>query len=79
MPVRLQIAAMIFLMVQAVLFGIGTVVILTTDLADDALTLMPAVVIGSTLFSIPISWAIGVWLRGNKRQQSSARGERVTG
>ena len=79
MPVKVQIAAIIFLMVQAVLFGVGTVVILSTNLADDAFTLMPAVVIGSTLFSIPISWAIGVWLRGSKREQRSTRGERVTG
>ena len=79
MPVRVQIAAMIFLMVQAVLFGVGTVVILSTNLADDAFTLMPAVVIGSTLFSIPISWAIGVWLRNSTREPRSAHGQRIAG
>ena len=79
MPVRVQIAAMIFLMVQAVLFGVGTVVILSTNLADDAFTLMPAVVIGSTLFSIPISWAIGVWLRNATREPRSTSGQRIAG
>ena len=79
MPVKVQIAAMIFLMVQAVLFGVGTVVILSTNLADDAFTLMPAVVIGSTLFSIPISWAIGVWLRNAAREPRTAHGQRIAG
>ena len=79
MPVRLQIAAMVFLMVQAVLFGVGTIIIMTTSLADDAFTLMPAVVIGSSLFSLPISWAIGAWLRTRTRGERVEHDRRVAG
>ena len=44
-----------------------------------AFTLMPAVVIGSTLFSVPISWAIGAWLRNRTRTERVERGQQVTG
>jgi len=79
MPVRLQIAAMVFLMVQAVLFGVGTIIIMTTSLADDAFTLMPAVVIVSSLFSLPISWAIGAWLRTHTRGERFEHDRHVAG
>jgi hypothetical protein len=41
MWMRVQIAAMVYLMVQAVMFGIGVMLVLGTPLADMAMTLMP--------------------------------------
>mgnify|MGYP001316365219 CR=1 FL=1 len=63
MSVRLQIAAMIFLMVQAVLFGIFTVVVLLSPLSRDAIAVMPWVVIGSAMVSLPVSWLLAPRLR----------------
>jgi hypothetical protein len=63
MSLRFQIAAMVFMMVQAVLFGIGAVLVLATPLADHALALMPWVVAISVLISAPMSWAIAPKLR----------------
>ena len=39
MWVRVQIAAMVYLMVQAVMFGIGVMLVLGTPLADMAMNL----------------------------------------
>lgn len=63
MSLRFQIAAMVFLMVQAVLFGIGVVLVLGTPLAKQAMSLMPWVVGGSALVSAPVSWMIAPRLR----------------
>jgi hypothetical protein len=63
MSLRFQIAAMVFMMMQAVLFGIGAVLVLGTSLADHALALMPWVVGVSVLISAPLSWAIAPRLR----------------
>ena len=53
MSVRIQIAAIIYMMVQAVSFGIGAVAVLATPLKDHAMTLMPWVVFVSAAVSIP--------------------------
>jgi hypothetical protein len=58
MWIRVQIAALVFLMVQAVMFGIGVMLVLGTPLAGMAMTLMPWVVATTALLSIPISWMI---------------------
>jgi len=58
MWIRVQIAAMVYLMVQAVMFGIGVVLVLGTPLADMAMTLLPWVVATTAVLSIPISWMI---------------------
>jgi uncharacterized Tic20 family protein len=63
MSLRFQIAAMVFLMVQAVLFGIGAVLVLATPLAQQAMTLFPWVVGISILISAPVSWMIAPRLR----------------
>jgi hypothetical protein len=65
MSLRFQIAAMVFLMVQAVLFGVGAVLVLGTSLADHALALMPWVVAVSAIISAPVSWMIAprLWAR----------------
>jgi hypothetical protein len=63
MSLRFQIAAMVFLMAQAVLFGVGAVLVLATPLAAHAMALMPWVVGVSCLVSAPLSWAIAPRLR----------------
>jgi hypothetical protein len=61
--VRLGMAVLIFMMVQAVLFGIGTVLVLATPLKDSAMTLMPWVVVVSSLIAAPGSWWLAPRLR----------------
>lgn len=63
MSVRLQIAAMIFLMAQAVIFGALTVVVLASPLSREAMALMPWVVAGSALVAMPFSWWLAPRLR----------------
>lgn len=63
MKIRLFIASLVFMMVQAVLFGIGTIIVLATPLAENAMQLMPWVVVISSLISVPLSWVIAPRLR----------------
>lgn len=58
MKTRLAVSALIFMIVQAVLFGIGTVLILATPLSEWARTLMPYVIAVSFALSAPLSWLI---------------------
>lgn len=61
--VRLQIAALVYLMAQAVMFGVGAVLVLATPLQNMAMQLMPAVVVISSIVSAPLSWMIAPRLR----------------
>lgn len=63
MRTRLAIAALVFLMAQGVLFGIGTILVLSTPLAADAMTLLPWVVAVSALVAAPLSWVIAPRMR----------------
>ena len=63
MAIRIGIAALVFMMVQAVLFGTGVVLVLATPLSDFAMTLLPWVVGISTVVSLPLSWLIAPRLR----------------
>jgi hypothetical protein len=63
MSVQMKIAIMLYMMVQAVVFGIGVVLVLATPLAALAMTLMPWVVILSLLVSAPISWYLAPMAR----------------
>lgn len=78
MPTRLQIAAMVFMMVNAVAFGVGIVpVLMIPSLANNAFETIPAVVIASFLISAPLSWFIAPRLRArywrNHADQASER------
>jgi hypothetical protein len=61
--IRLSIAVLVFMMIQAVLFGVGAVLVLATPLADMAMQLMPVVVIVSSIIAAPASWLIAPRLR----------------
>lgn len=63
MPVRLQIAAMLFLMIQAVAFFAAVLVVLLTPLSREAMGLMPWVVGLSAAVSAPLSWWLAPRLR----------------
>lgn len=63
MYVRVQIAALVFMMVQAVLFGTGAILVLSTPLTAYAMQLMPWVVVVSTVISLPLSWMLAPRLR----------------
>lgn len=55
---RLAIAALVFMIIQAVLFGIGTVLVLATPVRELEMTLLPAVVVTSSILALPLSWLI---------------------
>lgn len=63
MSIRFQIAAIVFMMVQAVVFGIGTVTVLATPLSAFTMQLMPWVVGISAIVSAPLSWMIAPRMR----------------
>jgi hypothetical protein len=56
---RLRVAALIFTMVNAVIFGVGLVAVLTTPtMAQHAFFWIPAVVVSSFAISPPLAWFI---------------------
>ncbi|MFG1375608.1 hypothetical protein [Xanthobacter autotrophicus] len=63
MSIRLQIAAMLFMMIQAVLFFAGLLLLLLTPLSQEAMALMPWVVGATTVVSLPLSWGLAPRLR----------------
>ena len=63
MSIRFQIAAMLFLMIQAVLFFTGLLLVLLTPLSREAMDLMPWVVGATALVSLPLSWWLAPRLR----------------
>jgi uncharacterized membrane protein YczE len=63
MSVRLQIAALIFMMVQAVFFGLGVVLVLATPLTAWAVQLIPLVIGLSVIVSAPVAWMIAPHMR----------------
>ena len=79
MWIRVQIAALVYLMVQAVMFGIGEVLVLATPLADMAMTLMPWVVATTAVLSIPISWMIAPRLRARYWRERGLKSDIISG
>ncbi|MFH1344688.1 MAG: hypothetical protein ABIL01_26345 [Pseudomonadota bacterium] len=56
---RVRVAALIFLMVNAVIFGVGIVAVLSIPaLAAQASFWIPAVVLASFLLAPPLSWIL---------------------
>ena len=56
---RLRVAALIFTMVNAVVFGVGLVTVLATPmLAQHGFFWIPAIVVGSFVLSPPLAWFI---------------------
>ncbi len=56
---RLRVAALISLMVNAVVFGVGLIAVLMTPaLAQHAFFWIPAIIVASFVVSAPLSWFI---------------------
>lgn len=58
MRTRIAIAALIFLMVQGVFFGVGMILVLTAAPADRQQTLIPLMIALTMLISAPVAWFI---------------------
>ncbi|WP_294537710.1 hypothetical protein [uncultured Rhodoblastus sp.] len=71
MSIQLQISILVYVMVQAVLFGVVTVLVLATPLAAVAMNLMPWVVCVSAVISVPVSWIIAPRLRARFLRQTA--------
>jgi hypothetical protein len=82
MSTRLRLAILIYGMIQGVVFGIGTVLVLgVPSFSEQAMTLMPTVVILSTLLAAPIAWFMAPRLRlrfWQQREQQQQAPRRVT-
>lgn len=56
---RLRVSALIYAMVNAVVFGVGLImVLLAPTLAQHAFFWIPSVVLASFVLSAPLSWMI---------------------
>lgn len=74
MSTRLTIAALIYGMVTAVLFGGGTILVLSVPaLAAQAMWLLPAIIGASVLLAGPIAWWLAPQLRLRSRHDSRVR------
>jgi hypothetical protein len=76
---RLQIASMVFMMVQAVLFGIGMVSILATPLNQSAMTLVPWMIAVSFVISAPLAWLIAPRLQLRYWHKRHSQGDVISG
>ena len=79
MSTRMQIAAMVFMMVQAVAFGAGMVAILATPLNQHAMVAIPAMIAVTTAASTALSWWIAPRLRARYWRQKGLRSDAVSG
>jgi hypothetical protein len=56
---RLRVAALIYLIVNAVVFGVGLIsVLMTPTLAQHAFFWIPAIIVSSFVLSAPLAWFI---------------------
>ena len=56
---RMRVAALIYLIVNAVVFGVGLIsVLMTPALAQHAFFWIPAIIVTSFVLSAPLSWYI---------------------
>ena len=61
---RLRIAALIYSMTNAVIFGVGIVTVLNVPaLRSDAFFWIPVVVAASLVLAVPVAWLIAPRLR----------------
>lgn len=63
MDTRLRISVLVYMMVQAVLFGAVAILILATPLTSHATSLFPWFIGVSAIVSLPLSWMIAPHLR----------------
>ena len=67
---RVGIAALIYLMTNAVIFGAGLItVLLLPGLRGEGMISIPAVVVTSLILAAPIAWLIAPRLRARYKRQ----------
>jgi hypothetical protein len=76
---RIQIASMVFMMVQPVLFGIGMVIILATPLNQNAMTLVPWMIVATFFVSAPLAWLLAPRLQLRYWHQRHTNGDVISG
>ena len=79
MVLRLSIAALVFMMIQAIVFYVGALLVLATPLQEMAMELMPVVVVVSSIISIPISWFIAPRLQARYWKSIGRRSDFISG
>ena len=79
MSVQIQISILVFMMVQAVVFGIGVVLMLATPLKDMAMTLFPWVIVAASVVSLPVSWWIAPRLRARYWRERGVGADVISG
>ncbi|WP_316182505.1 MULTISPECIES: hypothetical protein [unclassified Bradyrhizobium] len=79
MSMRSQISAMVFMMVQAVLFGAGVLTILLTPLSNHAMLAMPVMIALSVVLSAIVSWQIAPRLRARYWRRRGINHDLISG
>jgi Na+-driven multidrug efflux pump len=79
MSVRIYIAAVVYMIVQAVMFGVGTILVLATPLNNMAMQLMPWVVALTSILSLPIAWVIAPRLRARYWHERGVTSDFISG
>jgi hypothetical protein len=71
---RARIAALIYMMTNAVIFGSGLIVVMTVPaLTDRAAVWIPLVVAASFILAAPVAWFIAPWMRSRFGQKYRAQ------
>ena len=79
MSVRLQIAALVFMSVQAVIFGVGMLVILLSPIQSNAMAAIPTMIAVSFMASATIAWLIAPRLRQRYWRARGTPGDAISG
>ena len=79
MSTRLQIAVVVYMVIQAMTFGMGIVVELATPLDNWATELIPGVIVVSAVLSLPIAWMIAPRLRASFWREKGIRSDFIAG
>ena len=79
MSMRTQISAIVFMMVQAVLFGAGVLTILLTPLSNHAMLAMPVMISLSVVLSAIVSWQIAPRLRARYWRRRGINHDLISG
>ena len=79
MFVQIFIAVMVYMMVQAVMFFTGVVLVPATPLADMAMKLMPWVVAITSIVSLPVAWLIALRLRARYWREKGIASDVISG
>ena len=79
MYVQILIVAMVYMMVQVVMFFAGAVLVLATPLSAMAMHLMPWVVGITSILSLPLAWMIAPRLRARYWRERGVTSDFISG